>query len=130
MPNHFDAARLAQDIVIRFARFPDNRIAYGPLHAEEMTSAITAALLEARKAPEGHVIDERGVVRKVLGQLPITPDGCVPCLGSVIWHPVSGAYYPVPGLNVAAKVYGGSQLVNICDCYSTREAAEAAKDVK
>lgn len=67
-----------------------------------------------------------GLDTVVLGELPITADGCVACQNAVVWHPVAGACYPVPdGLNMAAKVYGGTMLHDVGACYSTREAAEA-----
>ena len=73
-------------------------------------------------------ITDAGEVRKVLGTLPVTADGCIACQDSVIWHPTDGACYPVPdGLNVSAKVYGGARLVPTNECFKTREAAEAAR---
>jgi hypothetical protein len=82
-----------------------------------------------RVPPPGHIIDDKGTVRRVLGTLPVTADGSIACQDAVVWHPINGACYPVPdGLNVAAKVYGGSTLVPVSECFATREAAEAARE--
>lgn len=89
--------------------------------------------LAASKPPKGHIIDDTGTVRKVLGTLPLTADGCV--IG-----PVEGTY---------ARVWNNDQWSNNAElyirddgrwgamfgpqwrplecCYSTREAAEAAR---
>lgn len=89
---------------------------------------LISARLRAQDIPPGHVIDDKGVVRKVLGTLHLTADKCIACQDAVVWHPTNGACYPVlDGLNMAAKVYGGSTLVPASECYSTREAAEAAR---
>ncbi len=94
---------------------------------------IATALLAASKPPPGHIIDDTGTVRKVLGTLPLTADGCV--IG-----PVEGTY---------ARVWNNDQWSNNAElyirddgrwgamfgpqwrplecCYSTREAAEAAR---
>lgn len=107
------------------------------VNAKSMEAAIVRALQQARKAPPGHIIDDAGMVRRVLGDLAITADGFIACQNSVIWHPTDGGCYPVPdGLNMAAKVYGGARLVDVGECYSTLDAAqkanaaEAAKDGK
>jgi len=34
-------------VAIRFAKFPDGRIVYGPMHAEDLAAAIDAAIAEA-----------------------------------------------------------------------------------
>ena len=39
------------------------------------------------KAKPGHIIDENGVERRVLGTLPITHDGCVVGDGAVVHYP-------------------------------------------
>ena len=68
------------------------------------------------------------VVRRVLGDLAITADGFIACQNSVVWHPTDGGCYPVPdGLNMAAKVYGGTRLVDVGECYSSLDAAQKAK---
>lgn len=74
MPDNFDAARVAETL---------NTLAIGVNHAVSHGEALSnlemhlirdtmrdardaiAALLEARKAPEGHVIDDRGVVLEI-----------------------------------------------------------------
>ena len=79
-----------------------------------------------RKAPAGHIIDDAGVVRKVLGTLPVTADGVVVGTSARVWF----------------NAYGGTQIISavIEDsrkgwlmspwCWSTKEAAEAAKEGK
>ena len=87
-------------------------------------------LFDAASKVKG-IIDCTGdvpVVRRVLGMLSVTADGFLACQNSVVWHPTDGACYPVPdGLNIAAKVYGGARLVDVRECYSSRDAADAAK---
>ena len=82
--------------------------------------------------PPGHIIDN-GVVRKVLGTLPLTADGCV--IGNKAWlwnifpgakgrdddRPMRVCYKPVPITDPDAYTDGPMQM------YSTREAAEAAR---
>lgn len=94
---------------------------------EAHKAAIVRALQASRTPPPGHIIDDAGVVRKVLGDLAITADGFIACQNSVVWHPTDGGCYPVPdGLNMAAKVYGGARLVDVGECYSTLDAAQKA----
>ena len=92
------------------------------------------------KPPPGHILDDTGAVRKVLGTLPVTADGCVaiPCV-SVVYQPrhrerrldvdtcsdrVIGQV-AAPCENVATEWYE----YDIGETYSTREAASAAKEV-
>ena len=93
---------------------------------DEQIKALMKKAIETRG-----IIDCTGdvpLVRKVLGTLPVTADGFLACQNSVVWHPNDGACYPVPdGLNIAAKVYGGARLVDVRECYSSRDAADAAK---
>jgi len=67
MPNHFDAARVAEEIVNDHTVMNDSgTYMVGSSYVRDaLLKSVTLALLEARKAPEGHVIDDRGVVRKV-----------------------------------------------------------------
>jgi len=138
-PNHFDAARAANDVVARLMEADGIQYDDGTFVWERgrLAPIITAALVEARKAPEGHVIDDRGVVRNVLGTLPITADGCVvgegasPAFwidGNIIIEGRMGcepqAYFPDP--NVPAMIF--SPNAGVKSCYSTSEAAEAAKE--
>lgn len=91
-----------------------------------MHAAIVRALQAARTPPPGHIIDDAGVVRRVLGEIPVTDDGCVVGKFAKVW----------------VVSHGGTQIkqVQLDDprkgwvmspkCYSTREAAEAAKESK
>ena len=112
-----------------------------PANKRLLASSIANALLAASKPPPGHIIDENGV-RKVLGTLPLTADGCVaiPFI-SVVYHPE----HPSRSLDVDVcndEVIGQVSVPSsdgefvewheyaIGDCYSTREAAEAAREAK
>ena len=89
---------------------------------------IASALTAARKAPEGCVIDDKGTVRKVLGTLPITADGCVCGLGEYsMWHRFGSEHRSVM---ICAQWPFGHEYDPASDfdeVYSTRDAAEAAK---
>lgn len=104
-----------------------------------MEAAIVRALQAARTPHAGHIIDEQGVVRRVLGTFDTTKDGAV-VVGKVeLWHPK----YPKAGRVGTWLANGGTcrfyfpnasgtlntwNDVPISECYSTREAAEAAKE--
>lgn len=72
--------------------------------------------LAARTAPPGHIIDG-SVVRKVLGTLPLTADGCVCGNGALVWRD----WYTIAA---EANKLGRKEIQWH---YSTREAAEAAQ---
>ena len=94
------------------------------------------ALTASRKAPEGCVIDDTGTVRKVLGTLPITADGCVVMPGGFVWLMPPHCANPA-GFGFRVLEIGDAGFINTkprtetdarwSDCYSTRAAAEAAK---
>lgn len=88
---------------------------------------------DAIKAPPGHIIDDQGIVRKVLGTLPLTADGCL--FGNDA--PTVYAIYNgnVVGAACAAESYpcdecGNDDLFIASECYSTPEAALAAREAK
>lgn len=107
---------------------------------------IAAALREAVAEvtpPKGHVLTDDGKVRKVLGTLPMTADGCVaiPCV-SKVYHPnhphrsldVGTSWDGVVGkTSTPGKDHDGLDWWEyaIGDCHSTlaaaNEAAEAAR---
>ena len=91
---------------------------------------IATALRDAARVPEGCVRTADGVDRKVLGTLPITADGCVPGLGASVSWPGYGEEYVYDGHVRYSLVWAASIPVEsstpVRDCYSTREAAEAA----
>ena len=107
-------------------------------HNENMNEAVEsiAAAIQAERdvrPPKGHVVTDDGVVRKVLGTLPITADGCV--IGRRV--SVFSVYWSYPGSDVAEVCYDSelwrvhgprTQSFDASTCYSTREAAEAAKN--
>ena len=76
------------------------------------------------KAPPGHIIDDAGEVRRVLGTLPLTKDGCVVGVESQVWFSAYG------GTEILSSIIHDSRKgwLQSPVCYSTREAAEAAKE--
>lgn len=75
-------------------------------------------------APEGHVLTDDGVVRKVLGSLPVTADGCVVGVENDhhcadLWHLDDMPVFVRPEW----KSFPG-----FSKCYSTRTAAESAHE--
>jgi hypothetical protein len=98
------------------------------------------------KAPPGHIIDDQGNVRKVLGTLPITADGCVvgfpPGFGG-LWrvpyehggggrieqcNPMHMSYDQASRcIEVTGGQWSGINRHPVGGCYSTRAAAEAAR---
>lgn len=86
--------------------------------------AIATALRAARRVQDGH-IREGDVDRKVLGTLLVTKDGCVVGYGrQELWYP--GEDQPRHTNNGGAWLFG--TFKHIRDCYSTRAAAEAARE--
>jgi len=93
---------------------------------------------EPVKAPPGHIIDDQGNVRKVLGTLPVTADGCVVGHGvKLYWceEPYEISHYETDFDGVwfedhATDYYGEAVGKDepISKCYSTKEAAEAAAE--
>lgn len=81
------------------------------------------------KPPEGHILDDAGVVRKVLGTLPITKDGHVVTGGATVFLPGLDAYGIAAGMrgNAGVIFFTNGDCYAIGDCYSTREAAESAR---
>lgn len=90
-------------------------------------------------APEGHILDDKGVVRRVLGTLPVTADGCVVGYGSSVWV-APGVISQDAWCHESPSISehsGHGLLCHIRDldgfasfsdeCYSTREAALAAR---
>ena len=82
-----------------------------------------------RAAPPGHIIDDAGVVRKVVGTLPITADGCVANIGSFVWNTDQWSNHGKVHMREDDTVgaYFGTQWRPIDVCYSTREAAEPSR---
>ena len=81
-------------------------------------------------APEGHILDDKGAVRQVLGVLPVTVDGAVVMPGKTVWqspkHPFAlQSDYTIPvAVHEANGVY---RDLRVGECYSTREAAEEGR---
>lgn len=83
--------------------------------------------------PKGHVLTDDGKVRKVLGTLPMTAEGWVVGMNAAVWSK-NGEKCE---LFVREHAWGQVKLIvdtgervrdeyPIAECYSTREAAEAA----
>lgn len=63
------AATVARQLAIRFSKFPDGRVVYGPVWCEQLEKAIDSAL--KRAAREAALLAERDALReavRVLGQ--------------------------------------------------------------
>ena len=79
-------------------------------------------------------------VRRVLGTLPVTADGCVAMPGALVWHPdsVSTHASSVYGFNecevCVVESFGPdgfvdkSKAATVAECYSTESAAKAAME--
>jgi len=94
-----------------------------------MEAAIVRALQAARTPPTGHIIDDAGVVLKLSGALPVTADRVVVCYASTpLWHPILGQMDTLAGEPYATWRNGMGKRTS--ECYSTPEAAEAAKEGK
>jgi hypothetical protein len=118
------------------------------VRADTRTPRNVAPLVERNGklcAPQGCVLDDEGVVRKVLGTLPVTADGCVAEYGRTYW---CLSHVPIfdgsgPGasswrIDIVEKTlestepseeYTGDWTSYPPSCFSTREAAEAAREV-
>lgn len=126
---------------------------HGHNQMHRLQQAIADALRDsagmAKKAPPGHIIDEHGYERRVLGTLPLTADGCVAAPKMNTWrrcadksivalgvlsieindsgHP-SDIHESERWLVLVRDGDGDEYKVFLGDCYSTREAAEAASE--
>lgn len=135
MPDDFDA--VINTIAAKYSDLIMADNASKSANVPTPMARVSGAIREAMSAFPGHIIDEQGVVRKVLGALPITADGCVVGDGAALFHPnyekqgVCGTWMSQQG---TARFYFARGLVNdwkdvpLRECYSTREAAEAAKE--
>lgn len=96
---------------------------------EPFIARISAALLAASRPGEGMIRTHEGKDLRVLGTLPVTADGCVAGIDAEVWtRPWGGA----PEKNhVRTEVPGNPWCGSIpaLHCFSTREAASAAKGV-
>lgn len=126
------------------------------LMAKPVRAVVTLAA-EVRRlqgaVPAGCVRDDKGVDRQVVGPLPITRDGVVVCVGCEVFHPQQDQAFhlsvmahdggedteefPIP--NDCEYVghysywegdtgYSTYETYDIRQCYSTRAAAEAARE--
>lgn len=77
---------------------------------------------DTMKAPPGHIIDDTGAVRRLLGTLALTADGCVPGVGAELWLLPRGDYPQDPA---RMRVNNPDHFQRM---YSSREAAIAARD--
>jgi hypothetical protein len=95
------------------------------------------------KAPPGHIIDDQDNVRKVLGEFQLTKDGVIALPGSFVyakwWHdkavkgfvrheihgPETCCFVEMTTTTPDGRTIGVRSFLG--DCYSTREAAEAAR---
>lgn len=107
-PDRFDemAKRIVDDFVIGNS---------GLSSVEDMQVAAIAAALRSMLPPKGSILDDGGVVRRVLGTLPVTADGFVPGIGSRMFYTHGGEVFEV-----------GVLPERVDDCYSTSFAAAEA----
>lgn len=95
---------------------------YKEYQSQDVTN-IARAIAAARTAPTGCIIDDKGVVRKVLGTLPVTADGCVAGMWAELWG--------IDQCNCAVEstscTWRPGHHYRLVECYSTRAAAEAAR---
>ena len=101
------------------------------LTKERDTLAAKVRELEATIAAckEAGFVDENGNVRKVLGTLPVTADGCVVGIGDSVWNCDQWSNH-AKVLYREDSGYGAvfhTQWRPIEVCYSTRSAAEKAR---
>lgn len=94
------------------------------LTAEEAFE-IANHLESSLRAPKGHVIDEEGRVVRVLGTLPMTADGCIVGNDGRVFASVRMSDWTMEVQEVR-PIYWQDNEVDSSECYSTREAAEAA----
>ena len=93
-----------------------------------MEAAIVRALQAARTPPAGHIIDDAGEVRKVLGTLPVTADGCVIGTNATVFGLWTPQYSDGETSVTCSKTSGVVCAPHAC--WSTRKAAEAAKEAQ
>jgi hypothetical protein len=107
--------------------------------AMEAAKQLAAANATVDKCKAAGFIDEQGNVRKVLGTLPITADGVVvgcPGLGNVLTLYAKSGNEGKVNRRSASVTCSDDDCVNcphynsVCHLYSTRTAAEAARDGK
>jgi len=100
------------------------------LNEESLAALIRAAVAEVTP-PKGHVLTDDGKVRKVLGTLPLTADGCVVGEDAVCWRDKSRSLTGEVRQDSLVLCWGVYEMGNgirtsAASWYSTREAAEAA----
>lgn len=102
-------------------------------NTQDLIDAIAAAL----RVQPGHVRDDKGVDRKVLGQLAITADDCVVGMGATVWNGPHLGGNILPHIVHHDGVTWGNAYAPCMQiscgwdkCYSTDTAAEAARDAK
>jgi len=96
--------------------------------AADTLEAWAATISQCRAAG---FLDENGAVRKVLGTLPVTADGCIVGGGVNVWCCYYGG--PPAAFHVAKIMTAGTPWegpMDVSNCYSTREAATAASSAR
>ena len=124
-----EGAQAAYDHVARARHLPGD-----PLCTIQIDGGVVNGLrvVEMRTAaPTGHILDDQGVVRKMLGSLPLTADGCVVGHGADLFYPFDTT--SVDRVRYKSYVNGMGSIESAMppqSMYSTREAAEAAVAAK
>lgn len=83
-------------------------------------------------APAGHIIDDQGVVRRLLGKLPLTADGCVFGIDAptvYAWHHGEPMGAACVAESQQCDECGNEDMYEASECYSTREACRAANEM-
>lgn len=94
-------------------------------YRKTLAECVAQALSAAATAPAGNVIDDKGVVRRVLGTLPVTADGCVIGQHADVWFTDDdGVIRNAEVTPPVADSGESSYFLYGHDCYSTRESAE------
>lgn len=109
-----------------WVRFPDGQTAHKC--AVDIRGWICDAIAAALAIPPGHVRDEHGVDTKVQGTLARTKDGVIVGNHTRVWTLNAGEIHALRIDNIGATEFGeDGDFYEAGDCYSTREAAEAAR---
>lgn len=98
---------------------------------ERLEDAIAQLVADARAVKPGHVRLDTGEEVRVLGKLATTKDGCVVGNHTNVWTINAGEVNALRIDNIGASGWGDSdEFYEAGECYSTREAALAARGEK
>jgi hypothetical protein len=116
-----------------------NDLMLATIRGEASFRASVVAALDAKdaavKVPLGHIMDDTGTVRKVLGTLPLTVDGCLIGDGAWCWKMVQGVEGPDDAKPArisfrACPVTDPDAYTGVRRVWSSRESVLAHKEAK